>query len=680
MASSEKTIPLIARTAQIEILRSARARLSKKQGTLIFLPAESGYGKTALLKAFVHETISKTGAVTVLVECQSPVGNFQVGNLQPLHPFVRVLEELSVNDSKSAHKKLVFNIGMSVLTILPFVGDAIYAVKEIGKDVRDFKKEKATSSKTKNVVGEVFELLKDYSSKNPLVLFLDDMQWSDADSVELLSQFAEQIAGLPIMIVVSYRPSMVNERLLPLMSLVKQWKPNGKSIIQFDITPFSVLDIASVCETLLPKYKRHIEFEQWLWNKSGGIPQIVIEFLHYFERVSPFDASGNLSDEFLKGELVPASVHAAFGKLVELLSEEERNILSLCSAEGNECTAFILSRLMNTDIVTVIKKLRILQQRTGIIHSIGAHTRYGVKTTVYQFGQSFYQQHFHNLLEYEEKTAIHDQIAMLLSKHYEEADSHTKRLIAPYLAAHHHESGNDTAARSMLAVAAQAAGELGSIAIAQQAHEHFVAINTPASESPEVTREFNTLFNSIEGTSITKEGSGDDTPILTVETDIESVQADVITLYHEGRFEDAAELAENSLNDLRQSNSGYARLLVLAAKARIELDDITRAREHCLNCLSILESYPNLETHCMALNTLAIISVIAHETAAGWSYLHQAAEIATKLSNEYRLLTITNIALLMQKSQPQEAARYKKAAKALSKSLHFSRFALEAFG
>lgn len=680
MASSEKPTSLIARTAQLEILRSARARLAKKQGTLLFLPAESGYGKTALLKAFVQENISKAGTTTVLVECQSPVGSFQVGNLQPLHPFVRVLEELTANDSKSAHKKLVFNIGMSVLTILPFVGDAIYAVKEIGKDVRDFKKEKATSSKIKNVVGEVFELLKDYSSKNPLVLLLDDMQWSDADSVELLAQFAEKIANLPIVIVVSYRPSMVTERLLPLMSLVKQWKPNGKNIIQLDITPFSVSDIGLLCEALLPKYRRHIDFEQWLWNKSGGIPHIVIEFLHYFERVSPFDSSGNLSEEFLKGELVPASVHAAFGKLVELLTEEERNLLSLCSAEGNECTAFILSRLMNTDIVTVIKRLRILQQRTGIIHSIGAHTRYGVKTTVYQFGQSFYQQHFHNLLEYEEKTAIHDQIASLLSKHYDEADEHTKRIIAPYLAAHHHESGNDTAARSMLAVAVQAAGEIGSILVAQQAHEHFAAISTPPAESPEVTRELNSLFNTIESTSIAKGGSGEDIVGLANVTDIEAVQAEVIALYHDGRFEEAAELAESSLNDVRQSNSGYARLLVLAAKARIEMDDITKAREHCLDCLSILESDPNSETRCMALNTLAIISVIAHETEAGWNYLHQAAEIATKLSNEYRLLTITNIALLMQKSQPQEAARYKKAAKALSKSLHFSRFALEAFG
>ncbi|MBS1537150.1 MAG: AAA family ATPase [Bacteroidetes bacterium] len=679
MNLTQTSTPLIARAKQMETLRNARARLEKKKGTLVFIPSESGYGKTALLTAFKEESMLQTGMVTVMVECQSPVGNFQVGNLQPLHPFVKVLEELAAQDSKSAEKKLMFNIGMSVLTILPFIGDAIYAVKEIGKDVRDFKKEKASGTTIKSAVSEVLELLKDYLLKSPLVVLLDDMQWSDADSVELLGQFAEQIAELPIMIVVSYRPSLVNERMMPLMSLAKQWLPNEKEILRVDITPFSVSEISAVCEALLPKYKRHREFEQWLWDKSSGIPQIVVEFLHYFERVSPFDSDGNLTSEFKRGELVPASVHAAFGKLVELLTDEERNLLSLCSAEGNECTAFILSKLMNTDIVSVIKKLRTLQQRTGIIHSIGAHNRYGIKTTVYQFGQSFYQEHFHSLLEFEEKTALHNQIATELGKQYEESDEQTRRLIAPYLAAHNAESGNEEAARAMLVVAAQAAGEIGSSAVTIEAHERFNALTLPT-ESSEQIAQFNSTFESIEKKLLPEENSEEQSSISELSIDVKAIQAEIIELYHDGNFEQAAHLAESTVESLGKSGEDVAQLLVLAAKARIEMGDIPTAREHCHVCLEILESTPSFENSCLVMNTLAVISMSSGDVAQGWDYLHKAAELSTKLTNEYRLLTITNIALLMKKSQPQDAARYKKAAKALSKSLQFSRFSLEAFG
>ncbi len=140
-----------------------------------------------------------------------------------------------------------------------------------------------------------------------------------------------------------------------------------------------------------------------------------------------------------------------------------------------------------------------------------------------------------------------------------------------------------------------------------------------------------------------------------------------------------AELAESSIETIRQTSVGVARLWVLAAKARIEMDDISTAKEYCKKCLAILETTPDAETKCMVLNTLAIVSIVSRDTAVGWNYLHQSAEVASSLSNEYRLLTITNIALLLQKTRPQEAVRYKKAAKALCKSLHFSRFALEAF-
>ncbi|MBI3259753.1 MAG: hypothetical protein HYZ54_09810 [Ignavibacteriae bacterium] len=246
-----------------------------------------------------------------------------------------------------------------------------------------------------------------------------------------------------------------------------------------------------------------------------------------------------------------------------------------------------------------------------------------------------------------------------------------------FLAAHHFESGNETAARSMLAITAQAAADAGSSTITHEAHKRFDELSAK-NERPEQTREFISTFHKIENISVGEviDGNGLETE---TETNTAELEREIIALYHEGKYEDAAEYAESSIAGIRQSTGGVARLLVLAAKCRIEIDDISTAREHCKSCLAILETTPDGGTKCMVLNTLAIISISSKDTAVGWNYLHQAAEIAANLSNEYRLLTITNISLLLQKSRPQEAARYKKAAKALSKSLHFSRFALEAF-
>lgn len=645
---------------------------------MVFVPAESGYGKTALLQAVEQECAAVSGMTPVLVECQSPVGNFQVGNLQPLYPFVRVLEELSKRESKSAQKKLAFNIGMSVLSVLPFIGDAIYAVKEIGKDVKEFKKDKDGDKKVSNAVGEVVEVLKNYTLKSPLVLLLDDMQWSDADSVDVLGHFVEMLQDVPILLVVSYRPSVVHDRLAPLLSLLKQYPADGTTVVKLDVPAFTVGDMNGICSLLLASYKQNREFEKWLWEKTSGIPQVVVEYLHYFDRVSPFDAHGNLTEEFKRGEIVPASVHAAFSKLAEQLSEEDRNILSICSAEGNECTAFVVSKLMNTDIVTTIKKLRFLQQRTGIIRSVGAQTRYGVKTTVYQFGQTFYQEHFHELLEFEEKAAIHNQIAALLQKQFADAsDEQTKNLIAPYLAAHHAASGNDTEAQKMLLVSAQVAAELGSEAIADAAQEHMDVLfqSDPDANQP-IRRELNAIVRTLHHEA---ENSPESTlpgyPLL----DIAAVQQELVELYHNGKFTEAVQKAELAMLDIDDSDH-KARILVLLARVRLAMGEPLTARESCTSAVSILVNYPNTETQCLALNTAASIAMILGEQAVAWENLHHAATLCAQLGNEYKLLTVTNISTLVARSSPQEASRYKKAAKQLSKSLHFSRFAEDAFG
>ncbi|MBK9249253.1 MAG: AAA family ATPase [Ignavibacteria bacterium] len=674
MTSTDK-INLIGRTPQIETLRNARTRLTKKNGSIVFVPSESGYGKTALLQVF-EQDCTQSGIMSVLVECQSPVGNFQVGNLQPLHPFVRVLEELTKRESKSAQKKLAFNIGMSVLSVLPFIGDAIYAVKEIGKDVKEFKKDKDGDKKVSNAVGEVFELLKNYTVKSPLVLLLDDMQWADADSVDLLGHFAAKLDELPIMLVVSYRQSVVQDRLAPLLSLLKQYPANGKSILKIDIPAFTLPDMNSLCSSVLSSYKQNKEFEKWLFEKTSGIPQIVVEYLHYFDRVSPFDSSGKLTDEFLRGEIVPASVHAAFSKLAEQLTEEDRNILSICSAEGNECTAFVVSKLMNTDVVTTIKKLRFLQQRTGIIRSLGAKTKYGVKTTVYQFGQTFYQEHFHELLEFEEKAAIHDHIAALLQKQYDEApDTQTKNLIAPYLAAHHAESGNEPEAQKMLIISAQVAADMGSAEIVHTAQERLVEMFHTVEEGDQPLRnEMNAIMHHVQN------DIDDEFAVVQInEIDIDLLQREIVELYHAGKFTEAIQKAEHSLIDI-PDNADKARIVVLLSKAHLEAGELLMARTACSQAIQLLLNHPNPETHCLALNTSACIAISLGEHNLALENLRQAASLCNQLSNEFRLLTITNISTIVSRSSPQEATRYKKAAKQLSKSLHFTRFAEDAFG
>jgi predicted ATPase len=211
------------------------------------------------------------------------------------------------------------------------------------------------------------------------------MHYADAQSIEVLTKFAEAVETLPIMIVIAYSPAGAQAVISPLLSVAKQYKPDGKHYYHTELQSFNPAETAECCADFLPNYIKNQQFERWINERTSGIPSLVTEYLRYFQKFPPFAPDGSLRHDVTSSDILPASIHAAFSKLVEQLSEEDRTTLALCSVEGMEATVTVVSALLNNDALTTVRKLRSLQRRTGIIRSTGAKHRYGAKTTVYEF-------------------------------------------------------------------------------------------------------------------------------------------------------------------------------------------------------------------------------------------------------------------------------------------------------
>lgn len=133
----------IHRAKALDLLHSSAERLKKKQGSVIFVSGETGFGKTTALRIFEQEMQMQDKALVSMASCQAPVGTMQVGMLQPLGPFLRLIEELKSGEKViTPKKKLAINIGMTLLTSVPYFGDLVDAVKEINRDVQLYKNEK----------------------------------------------------------------------------------------------------------------------------------------------------------------------------------------------------------------------------------------------------------------------------------------------------------------------------------------------------------------------------------------------------------------------------------------------------------------------------------------------------------------------------------------------------------
>ena len=713
----------IGREKSIEILNASRERIKKKKGTVIFISGETGFGKTTLMRYFEKDTQLNDKALVSMSACQAPVGNFMVGALQPLGPFIRLLEELKNSEKVlTPQKKLALNIGITLLTSVPYVGDVIDAANKISKDVQSYKSEKDKYKDKKEVIDgkeqihvTFYKRLEQWCNKSPLILILDDMHWCDPESTLLLEQLAQNISKLPILIIVAYRKSIAEEMLSPILSVLREFKQETASYVHIDITTFNKAELHAMCAKMLPNYISNAEFEQILFDKTNGIPSVLAEYLKYFQKVTPFLPDGSINNEFKRGELLPSSVHAAFSKLIESLNEEEITLLSLCAAEGAESSAFIISKLLNIDVVSSIRKIKRVQAKTGVIRSLGPHERYGVKTTLFEFTQTLYRDYFEKSLEYEEKTAIHTQILAVLNEQIKDMDETERARVTPYLAAHATGAGELQQAQQFVMDIAKNTQQFAMPSMSSYALQQFDsithALNTPLSPEMAISRaragaelknsfpeydvkeivqlaktntgesntdhSANSSTDSHEQYDVSQNNVIEDILHTVLEADTAAIQREMLAASDNLLYQEAVKIGTDFLSTYAGSISknDESIISILIARLSITIGDTKSALFFIKEVKNLLAKNPDTLISCLYHNAKASLHLSEQDFNSAWRELQNAANESSHLGYEYQLLTISNISILLAKgNKPSDAVKYRKAAKSLGKALKLQGF------
>ncbi len=684
------TPTLIARTKERELLRSLLVAAQKHQGTMLCLSAESGYGKSMLLDSIVQETRSSRSVDVVRVECQAPIGALNLASIQPMQPWVKALELLMEINAGSAKKRLAVNIGLSVLGLIPIAGSIFDMTKEVMRDLREYRADKrntqdATQSGSK-LFQEFYEALDTVAKQNPLCVMIDDAQWMDAQSVEFLDFLLKREDPWSFSVVLSYQHATVETKNPALTAWLRQHGRDAR-LRHVELKAFGNQELREALIDIVPKKEPSPALEDWLLRRSAGIPITVMEYVGYFSQHSPFRADASLDADLLNSHLIPASLQALFARNIEQLSEEDVTLLALCSAEGRECSVFVISQLMNLDTLSTIKRLKSLQYRTAMIRSTGAHARYGVKTTIYEFTQALHHSYFHATLEMEERIELHERIAAMLQKCYRETDDELlQRQLAPYIAAHALEAGDEATARRMLVHSAKQAEESGAGSVMSDVLHAYTELQGDEHDSS--TDEEDKLLHGIaqhmgleEAPAYTAaqppqpESSQLDIP------DCSIVREDVVQLYYDGQYDEAS---ERVLRFVEQSGSliraeDHALLLLMAARADIEAQKLERAESLCHNATVLLDRTDDDYARCVLDNVLSTIQQRRGNMSNSIQQLRQAAQRAMQLSDDLKLLTISNISLALKPSNQRQARIFERIARQLSSSLRFQDFISSVF-
>ncbi|MGD8634737.1 MAG: AAA family ATPase, partial [Anaerolineales bacterium] len=224
----------IGRGLELDRLQEMFKRALQGEGCIGLVAGGPGRGKTALLDAFSRQvTDDQPGILLAWGECSA-----HAGQGDPYHPFRQILRTLS-GDLKSlwiSGRNSTVNtnhmwrsipfVTRTIVEVSPQLVNSLISGSEMLARLRssatpgapwmerlatlaDLDRSSAKDADQEALFEQFEDLLGELASRHPVVIVLDDLQWIDKASVDLLFHLSRHLAGKRILILGAYRPEEI---------------------------------------------------------------------------------------------------------------------------------------------------------------------------------------------------------------------------------------------------------------------------------------------------------------------------------------------------------------------------------------------------------------------------------------------------------------------------------------
>ncbi|MBE7412543.1 MAG: AAA family ATPase [Leptospiraceae bacterium] len=252
--------------------------------------------------------------------------------------------------------------------------------------------------------------------ENPLTLFLDDLQWADQPSLQLLKILTQEQSLKYFFLIISYRDNEVPDSH-PFNILIDNFKKENILIEHIHLNSLNSDMVTKFLEHLIGNDTKYIkDIGNILFEKTRGNPFFLNQFIKsmYEEKIVYFsEKDGWVWDykRILSKEVTENVVDLMAEKILKL-STPLQELFKICACIGNR---FNLEQLIPVYEKTYEETLDILNEaiEEGLIYT---------NEDTYRFLHDRIQEAAYSLLKEEEKNRIHKKIGQLSLLTYSEEE------------------------------------------------------------------------------------------------------------------------------------------------------------------------------------------------------------------------------------------------------------------
>ena len=431
---------MFGREAELQRLRNLFARATAGQRQLVFVTGEEGIGKTTLLRAFLDDL----GA-----DRRTPffAGGGQCVELLGAHeaylPVLDALDRLTREAPDGALQRILERYAPTWVAHLPWLGAADETERKL-----------PLAGSPTRMLREFCVTVEALASERPLVVWLEDLHWCDAATVDLVSAIARRTEPARLLVIATYRPVEVAIRDHPIGRLKRKLVVQ-KAAHELPLESLRSEAVESILSDRFGDSQWRRPLSLLIHDHSDGNPLFVGVAADYMVSegwLAADDAGWQLTVDLasVDGRLADG-LRAVVESQLEGMQDEELAALEAASVAGQVFSAEEVAAALDTDVDRVEAVCERLAGWGRFIEpAVGASWPDGSDSRRHQFSHAKFRGIIYSRLPPGRRQRLHARIAARLEHGFVGHLGH----VAAELAIHHERGRNTGRAIHFLAMAA----------------------------------------------------------------------------------------------------------------------------------------------------------------------------------------------------------------------------------
>ncbi len=328
---------LIGRTPELAALHHFIDSTKSGQGQIALLSGEAGTGKSRLV-AEAKTYATKQGLLLLQGNC------FPTDITYPYAPLLDLLRSLVASNPKASLTEAVETLARDIFPLLPeLVPDQMIPLPRLEPE-----------QEKRRLFAVLATFFLHLSTQAPVLLLVEDVQWSDDTSLDFLHYLARRSASQPLLLLVTYR----HEEIQPELSSWLAQLDRERLAREVRLAPLSHNEVDTMLSAIFEGRHTSFDMRRFLHGE-------LLDTLYTSTEGNPFFVEETLSSLIADGDIfyvqgywnrragnevsIPRSVQDVVQQRTARVGEASRHVLTLAAVAGRHFDFALLQQLTQYD-------------------------------------------------------------------------------------------------------------------------------------------------------------------------------------------------------------------------------------------------------------------------------------------------------------------------------------------